>query len=138
MNNNILTLALGAALGATLAGAPALADQAADREKLIALDKSWGEARDATSLKKLLDPQMIGIAPQGVADRDRQIAIETAPGASAGPYEPADYKVHFIDDDVAIMVHSVRGTEPHYSMHVWEEDDGVWRVVATATTPMAK
>lgn len=134
MNKITLTLALGVALTAV----PALGDEAADREKLIALDKTWGEAPDAASLKKLLHPDLIGIAPQGVADRDRQIAIETGPDAPQGPYEPANYKVHFIDDDVAIMVHSVGGAEPHYSMHVWEEDDGVWRVVATASTPIAK
>lgn len=54
----------------------------------------------------------------------------------AGPYDAGDYKVDFLSDDVAVMVHSVAGPEPHWSMHVWQRQAGKWKAVATATVPV--
>ena len=51
------------------------------------------------------------------------------------PYMPGDYKVQFLSDDVAIMVHSTPPPEAHWSMHVWQKVDGEWRVAANANIP---
>ena len=36
------------------------------------------------------------------------------------------------------MTHSVGGDEPHWSMHVWQKQDGAWKVAATASIPAAE
>jgi hypothetical protein len=131
MQRITLTLALCAALGAL----HVQADEATT-EKLIVMDKTWGEARDATTLEGLLDPEIIAISPAGLGNRSQMIADETGPNAPEGPYEPGDYKVQYLNDDTAVMVHSTGGEEPHYSLHVWQKKDGEWKVVATASTPL--
>ncbi|MBA6412653.1 nuclear transport factor 2 family protein [Parahaliea sp. F7430] len=123
---------------ATFVTVPAIADQSADREKLIALDKSWGAKMDTATLEQLLDPRLIAISPDGVVNRAQQIASETGPNAADGPYEPSDYHVTFINDELAIMVHSTQGADPHYSMHLWEHEGDKWRVVASASTPVSR
>lgn len=133
MKRTILSLTLGAAIAAL----PAFADEATDRAKLIALDKAWGEATEAAALEKFLDPRLIAISPEGMADRAQLIASETGPNVVPASYTPGNYKVMFLDDDLAVMVHNTEGDESHYSMHVWEEEDGVWRVVATSSTPLS-
>jgi hypothetical protein len=52
--------------------------------------------------------------------------------------EPTDYKVTFINPDTAIMTHGTKGTDAHYSLHVWSRKSGTWQVVATSTTPVAR
>ena len=52
-------------------------------------------------------------------------------------YEPTDYKVTFLDPDMAIMTHGTKGAEPHHSMHVWSRKGDTWQIVATSTTPAA-
>ena len=54
----------------------------------------------------------------------------------AGPYMAGNYKTHFVSADVAIMVHSTSGDDPHWSMHVWQRVEGKWQVAATATVPI--
>jgi hypothetical protein len=132
MKRTTLILAVCAAVGAL----HAQADEAAVTEKLIALDKTWGEAQDATTLEGLLDPEIMSIAPDGLANRSQMIADTTGADAPQEPYQPGDYKVQLLDDDTAVMVHTTAGEEPHYSMHVWRKKDGEWKVVATASTPL--
>ena len=126
------------ALATGVIALPTAADEDAERKKLIALDKTWAETLDAAALEKMLDPRLVAIAPDGMADRAGLTATETAADAPMGPYQPGDYQVMFLDDDIAIMVHSASGEDSHYSMHVWEQEDDQWRVVATATTPKGK
>ena len=51
-------------------------------------------------------------------------------------YEPTDYKVSFLGDDLAIMTHRTTGKDAHHSMHVWSRKSGQWQVVATSSTPV--
>ena len=34
--------------------------------------------------------------------------------------------------DMAIMTHTTKGADAHYSLHVWSRKDGAWQIVATS------
>jgi hypothetical protein len=112
--------------------------QAGDADALIALDKSWGESRDAAALDQLISDDLVALSPAGNGSKAATIAEATAADAPEGPYTPGDYVVRFISDDVAVMTHSVAGEEQHWSMHVWQKQDGAWKVAATASIPAAE
>jgi hypothetical protein len=110
---------------------------AADKEDLIALDKQWAESvmkGDMSVAEKILADQMTSITEQGVGGKKEELAsYETA--AAGTRYEAMDYKVTFLTPDIAVMTHGTKGTDAHYSMHVWSRKAGKWQIVATSTTP---
>ncbi|MCS5594627.1 MAG: hypothetical protein NZ730_08810 [Porticoccaceae bacterium] len=61
--------------------------------------------------------------------------------ATANPTEEAyvvsGYQVKFLSEDIAVMVHSAAGSDPHSSMHVFQKQDDKWLVVANASAPTA-
>jgi len=124
-------------LASTLAiGAAQAADDVA--EKLITLDKQWGEATvkgDAKTVASLLADDMMSVDDQGVSGKAEQLNVE--PQADAA-YTAGDYKVMFVDDTTAVMTHTVAGAQAHRSFHVWAKRDGAWKVVATMSMPITK
>jgi hypothetical protein len=115
----------------------ATARAADDTDALIALDKQWGESvvkGDTTVSAKLLADKVVSVTESGVTGKQRTLAdMKAAPAGTS--YEPTDYKVTFINPDTAIMTHSTKGADAHYSLHVWSRKGGTWQVIATSTTP---
>src|ERR1051326_542187 len=115
----------------------AAAARAADEtEALIALDKQWGESivkGDKTVSEKLLAEKVISVDENGVMGKQAVVAdIKPAPAGTL--YEPTGYKVTFMNPDTAIMTHATKGTDAHYSLHVWSRKGGTWQIVATSMT----
>jgi hypothetical protein len=115
----------------------AVAARAADEtETLIALDKQWGESivkGDKTVSEKLLAEKVISVDENGVMGKQAVVAdIKPAPAGTR--YEPTGYKVTFMNPDTAIMTHATKGTDAHYSLHVWSRKGGTWQIVATSMT----
>ena len=104
-------------------------------DDLIALDEDWGGAEGPDAIAPLLADSVIAVGTDGVADK--QMMLEAAANAepASGPYMAGDYKVQFLSDDIAVMVHSTAPPEAHWSLHVWQLVDGEWRVAATASVP---
>ncbi len=115
----------------------ATARAADDTDALIALDKQWGESvvkGDTTVSAKLLADKVVSLTESGVTGKQGTLAdMKAAPAGTR--YEPTDYKVTFINPDTAIMTHSTKGADAHYSLHVWSRKGGTWQVIATSTTP---
>ena len=103
-------------------------------EDLIALDKAWGSAEAAGDVEAMLNDNMISVDGTGVSGKAGQLAaMAEAPDEA---YVSGDYKVNFIDDDTAVMVHSAgSGDTLHWSMHVWQKSGDSWQVVASASIP---
>ena len=112
----------------------AAAYAADDTETLIALDKQWGESAikgDTTVSAKLLADKVVSVDENGVMGKQAMIAdIKPAPAGTR--YEPTGYKVTFMNPDTAIMTHSTKGTDAHYSLHVWARKGDTWQIVATS------
>ena len=121
--------------GATLLLTAGTLAHAGDAESLIALDKKWGESSDAVEVSNLLADEMVVLNPDGNGSKAGVIENATNPEGPAGPYTPEDYVVKFISDDVAVMTHGTSGEDPHWSLHVWQKQDGEWKVAATANIP---
>lgn len=118
-----------------LAVSTARADVTAD---LIQLDRDWGAAGikgDAAAVGKLLADDLVSVDGDAVRDKKGELALVKAEPAGT-TYEPTDYKVKLLGDDVAIMTHGTKGKDPHHSLHVWSRKNGQWRVVATSSTPV--
>ena len=114
--------------------------RADDKEALIALDKQWGEAvgkGDKTAAAKFIADSSVSVDDKGMKNKQQQIA-DIQPAPAGEKYEAVDYKVTFINPDTAIMTHSTKGTDAHYSLHVWSRKGGTWQVLATSTTPAAR
>ena len=109
-----------------------------DTDRLIELDKKWGESEGADALAPMLLDEIVAINANGVGDKKSILEQAESAEPATGPYEASDYKVRFLTEDIAVMVHSSLTPEPHRSMHVWQKVDGKWLVAATATTPMAE
>jgi hypothetical protein len=115
----------------------ATARAADDTDALIALDKQWGESvvkGDTTVSAKLLADKVVSVTESGVKGKPGTLA-DMKPAPAGTRYEPTDYKVTFINPDTAIMTHSTKGADAHYSLHVWSRKGGTWQVIATSTTP---
>ena len=122
-------------LSVLLAAGTARADATAD---LIKLDRDWGAAGikgDAAAVGRLLADDVVSVDGEAVRDKKGELALVKAEAAGT-QYEPTDYKVKFLGDDVAIMTHGTKGKDPHHSMHVWSRKNGQWQVVATSSTPV--
>jgi len=110
---------------------------AGSEEDLIALDMQWGQAGmvgDTDTVSVLLSEQLVAVDEDGISGKAEQLA-DNEPAPEGATYEVDDFEVVFLDDDTAIMTHSVGGDQAHYSMHVWSNVDGNWQVVATASVP---
>jgi Domain of unknown function (DUF4440) len=124
----------------------------ADVQKaLIALDKEWGEAGgDTAKLDKIIGDNVLGIGAKGEAqDKQQLIASNKALSADVqnGTYSADEYKFDMPSSDVVVMTHrgTTKGmqngkevTESHRSLHVFQKQNGQWRVVANAQLPIAE
>jgi hypothetical protein len=115
----------------------ATARAADDTDALIALDKQWGESvikGDTTVPAKLLADKVVSVTESGVMGKQAVLA-DIKPAPAGTHYEPTDFKVTFLNPDTAIMTHGTKGSDAHYSLHVWSRKGGTWQVLATSTTP---
>lgn len=122
-------------VGLVIFSASAMAD---DTDSLISLDKQWGESEGSDALAPLLSDSVIAVAVDGLGDKKAMLEAADNAEPATGPYMAGDYKVQFLSDDIALMVHSTAPPEPHWSLHVWQKIDGAWRVAATASVPVAE
>ncbi len=121
-------------LVAVVAGVALVAASGDAKDELIALDKKWGVAgttADKATLETIYADDVLAVDGSGVTGKAEAVA---APGNDdpAAKYEPTDFKVNMISEDVAVMTHAVEGST---SLHVWAKRDGNWVVVATAGVP---
>jgi hypothetical protein len=107
-----------------------------DSNALIELDKKWGESEGADALASLLSDDVLSIGVEGLAGKAEMLEAADEAEPATGAYDAGNYKVQFLSDDAAVMVHSTQVPEPHWSMHVWQKLDGEWRVTATASVPI--
>src|ERR1700752_1172354 len=125
-----------AVLAMVLVMLAAAAKAADDTDALIALDKQWGESvvkGDATVSAKLLADKVVSVDENGVMGKKEMLAdIKPAPAGTR--YEPTGYKVTFMNPDTAIMTHGTKGTDAHYSLHVWSRKGGTGQIVARSMT----
>jgi hypothetical protein len=132
MNRKFIYSLSGLLLAAMASGAVA-----GPKEELIELDMQWGTTGmtgDVSFAATLLSDDLISVSEDGIGGKQDQLANnEPAPAGSV--YEVTDFKVVFLDDNTAVMSHSVAGDQAHYSMHVWSKKSGKWQVVATSSTP---
>jgi hypothetical protein len=115
----------------------AAAHAADDTAALIALDKQWGESvvkGDTAVSAKVLADTVVSVTESGVQGKQGMLA-DLKPAPAGTRYEPTDFKVTFINPDMAIMTHGTKGADAHYSLHVWSRKSGMWQVIATSTTP---
>ena len=116
-----------------MAGNIANADES---DILIQLDKEWGESEGPAFLESLLDDNIVALDSEGVVGKAQMLEDAGSEDAPTGPYVAGDYDVRFLSENVAVMVHSAGGPDPHRSMHVWQKHDDKWQVVASATVPV--
>ena len=104
-----------------------------DTAMLIDLDKQWGSAGGPDGF---VSDDVVGIGPTGI------IGIAEVRQAATGPsdkeYVVGGYKVNFLSADIAVMVHTAEGSDPHSSPHVYQKQDGEWLVVANASAPLGE
>jgi len=108
---------------------------AGDADALIQLDKEWGSAAGSDATAPLLADGIIAMDGTGVANKAQMMEAAASADAPTGPYVAGDYQVNFLSDDIAVMVHSSSSPDAHWSMHVWQKNDGKWQVAATASAP---
>lgn len=111
-----------------------------DKAALVALDKQWGEAvgkGDKAAAAKFIADNSVSVDERGMMNKQQQVD-DIKPAPAGQKYEATDYQVTFINPDTAIMTHSTKGADAHYSMHVWSRKGGTWQVIATSTTPAAR
>ncbi len=84
----------------------------------------------------MLADNVVALGLEGVAGKAQMLEAAASDDAPTGPYVAGDYEVRFLSEDVAVMVHSAGEPDPHWSMHVWQKQDGKWKVAATATVPI--
>jgi len=124
---------LGSLVGLLVIAGIANAD---DSNALIELDKKWGESEGADVLASMLSDDILSIDVEGLVGKAEMLKAADEAEPATGAYVAGNYKVQFLSDDVAVMVHSTQVPEPHWSMHVWQKIDGEWRVTATASVPI--
>jgi ketosteroid isomerase-like protein len=121
------------------------------QQKLIALDRQWGEAAgDSTKLDKIISDNLVAIGNKGEA-QDKQQLIAFDKSDSAGmqntKYVADEYKFEMLSPDVVVMSHRATSTgtkdgkelsESHRSLHVFNKHDGQWQVAANAQLPITQ
>lgn len=118
-------------LVAVVAGVALVAASHDAKDELIELDKKWGAAArtaDKATLETILADDVLAMDESGVTGKAEAVAAAGNDDPDA-KYEPTDFKVNMISEDVAVMTHAVEGG---LSLHVWAKRDGNWVVVATA------
>ena len=104
-----------------------------DTAMLIDLDKQWGSAGGPDGF---VSDDVVGIGPTGI------IGIAEVRQAATGPsdeeYVVGGDQVNFLSADIAVMVHTAAGSDPHSSLHVYQKQDGEWLVVANASAPLGE
>ena len=113
----------------TLLSSLSLADVSDD---LIAMDKQWGMAGGPAGY---VSEDVIGIGPTGVVNFGNLVADAAANVNVGEEYVVSGYQVKFLSDDIAVMVHTAAGSDPHASLHVIQKQGDAWLVVATASAP---
>ena len=113
----------------TLLSSLSLADVSDD---LIAMDKQWGMAGGPAGY---VSEDVIGIGPTGVVNFGNLVADAAANANVGEEYVVSGYQVKFLSDDIAVMVHTDAGSDPHASLHVIQKQGDAWLVVATASAP---
>ena len=113
----------------TLLSSLSLADVSDD---LIAMDKQWGMAGGPAGY---VSEDVIGIGPTGVVNFGNLVADAAANANVGEEYVVSGYQVKFLSDDIAVMVHTAAGSDPHASLHVIQKQGDAWLVVATASAP---
>ncbi|MDG1829744.1 MAG: hypothetical protein P8H66_10990 [Luminiphilus sp.] len=113
----------------TLLSSSSLADVSDD---LIAMDKQWGMAGGPAGY---VSEDVIGIGPTGVVNFGNLVADAAANANVGEEYVVSGYQVKFLSDDIAVMVHTAAGSDPHASLHVIQKQGDAWLVVATASAP---
>jgi hypothetical protein len=113
----------------TLLSSLSLADVSDD---LIAMDKQWGMAGGPAGY---VSEDVIGIGPTGVVNFGNLVADAAANANVGEEYVVSGYQVKFLSDDIAVMVHTAAGSDPHASLHVIQKQGDTWLVVATASAP---
>lgn len=103
-----------------------------DADNLIALDKQWGSAGGPAGY---VAEDVMAIGPGGVTSFGDLVA--TAAATPDEDYVVSGYQVKFLSDDIAVMVHTASGSDPHASLHVFQKQGDSWIVVATASAPEA-
>ncbi len=107
-----------------------------DSDALVQLDKEWGEAQGPEALEPLIADNILALSLEGVGSKAQMLEAAASDDAPTGPYVAGDYEVRFLSKDVAVMIHSASEPDPHWSMHVWQKQDGKWQVAATASVPV--
>jgi len=128
-----IRMRIGCVICLIMTGALANAD---DSDALIQLDKEWGESQGAETLENLLADDIVALGAEGMAGKAQMVEAAASADPASGPYVAGDYQVNFLSEDIAVMVHSAGDPDPHWSMHVWQKQDGKWQVAATATVPV--
>ena len=106
------------------------------KDDLIKLDKEWGMANlkgDEAALGKIYADGLFAVTPGGVFTRADM--LDNAQASDDTNYVTSDYKVEMLGDDIAVMAHDADG---YRSLHVFQQQGGAWKVVATATVPQAQ
>lgn len=101
-------------------------------DDLIAMDKQWGMAGGPAGY---VAEDVIGIGPTGVVNFSDLVADAAANANVGEEYVVSNYQVKFLSDDIAVMVHTAAGSDPHASLHVIQKQGSDWLVVATASAP---
>ena len=121
------------------------------QQALISLDKEWGGAgADTAKLDKIIGDNLLAVGTKGQAQDKKEMIADNKATASAvqnGSYVADEYKFEMLSPDVVVMTHrgTTKGmengkevTESHRSLHVFQNRDGHWQVVANAQIPIAK
>ena len=96
------------------------------------MDKQWGMAGGPAGY---VSEDVIGIGPTGVVNFGNLVADAAANVNVGEEYVVSGYQVKFLSDDIAVMVHTAAGSDPHASLHVIQKQGDAWLVVATASAP---
>ncbi len=121
------------------------------QQALISLDKEWGGAgADTAKLDKIIGDNLLAVGTKGQAQDKKEMIADnkaTASAVQSGSYVADEYKFEMLSPDVVVMTHrgTTKGmengkevTESHRSLHVFQNRDGHWQVVANAQIPIAK
>jgi hypothetical protein len=140
----VLCAAVGLAISIQAKDVPSDVQQA-----LIALDKQWGNAGpDAAKLDKIIGDDVMAVGTKGEAQNKKQLIADNVATASQGQnvtYTADEYKFNMLSPDVVVMTHrgTTKGmengkevTESHRSLHVFQKQNGEWKVVANAQIPI--
>ena len=119
------------------------------QQALIAMDKQWGNSgADTAKLEKIIGDDLLAVGAKGEEQNKKQLIADNVATASQGQtasYTADEYKFNMLSPDVVVMTH--RGTtksmqngkevtESHRSLHVFQKQNGEWRVVANAQMPI--